>query len=85
MEAIKLHLEKFRRLSPPDDELKTLLLTAIKEELGATLDKKAISFQGLTVFLRAPAALKAEIYLHQEAILERLHHLASQTNLEKLI
>ena len=85
MEAIKLHLEKFRRLRPPDDELKTFLLAAIKEELGATLNKKAISFQGRTVFLRAPSALKAEVYLHQEAILERLHHLASQTNLEKLI
>jgi hypothetical protein len=72
MDGIKLYLERFKNLLPPDDQLKTLLVEIIKEECGVSLEKKSITVSRWSVFVKAPAAAKSEIYLHREQILERL-------------
>jgi len=72
MDGIKLYLERFKKLLPPDDQLKTLLVGIIEEECKVVLDKKDLAVSNWSIFIKAPAAAKSEIYLHREQILERL-------------
>lgn len=85
MDGIKLFLERFKNLLPPDDQLKTLLVEIIKEECGVPLDKKSITVNRWSVFVKAPAAAKNEIYLHQEKILERLASSLGHQGVKRLV
>ena len=62
MDGIKLYLERFKNLRPPDDQLKTLLVGIIKDECGVVLDKKNLVVSNWSLFIKAPAAAKNEVY-----------------------
>lgn len=85
MDALKLYLDKFKNLRPADDELKELLQQIIKDLTGASLAKKDITIQKWTVFIKAPAALKSELYINQEKILGRLLTELKHPGLKRII
>ncbi len=72
MESIKLYLERFRGLQAPDTDLKKLIIQTVSDVVGVKLDKKSISFQGQTVFIKARSVIKAEIFIHRQEIIKQL-------------
>lgn len=74
-------LQKFRRIASPDDFLKKTLISIIKEETGATIERRHVTVSGNRVHLTAPSAVKNEIFIKKPLILERLNNMLQKRNI----
>ncbi len=85
MDAVRLDLAKFKDLRPVDDVLKEALQYVIKQLLGVLIDKKNITVQKWTVYFKVPAALKSEIFIHREKILEKLEQELGRKGIKQVL
>jgi hypothetical protein len=72
MESIKFYLAKYENQVPPLIVLRRRLRELVAERYHYTLPDEAISLSGRTIYLKVPPALKSEIFIHRQAIIEQL-------------
>lgn len=63
-------LKRFKGLESSDTYIKKALISVIEELFNEKIDKKDISIQKGTIYLRAHPALKSEIYIKKAKTLE---------------
>lgn len=73
MEPLSAFFNKFRKLVPPERNIKEATLVAIKKEIGVTIASKQVRVTRDTVVIRAPSVIKSEIKLHEEELLEKIN------------
>jgi len=71
LKSIEEYLKKFTAFVPKESLFIKKLQTILQEETGAFVDESRIRITGGTIFIETPGALKSEIFLKKEAILEK--------------
>lgn len=72
MKLVGHFLDRFNKLSPPNDSLKTELIKALNETLNIQCSKEKISIQSGVAFVRVSSVLKNTIQINRNAVLENL-------------
>lgn len=65
-------LNKFKNLTPPDNEVREKSIEIIKNEIGVDIDKKNISIKNNSIFIKTKPIIKNEIFINKEKILQKL-------------
>lgn len=73
MKNIASFFDRFKELAPPNDSVKSAVVDAVYEVVGARLDKKSISIFRGVAHVRAPSVLKNTIALNRGKVLERIY------------
>jgi hypothetical protein len=73
MNQISLYLAKFKHLRLESDLVRETVASAIKDELGAVLDKEKINFRDGNLTISVTGPLKTEIVLKKDLILKRIN------------
>lgn len=66
-------LDKFKKLKPPDDEIKTNLIIIIKNEINFSINRKDISFNNNIIYIKTKSIIKNEIFINKYKILNLLN------------
>jgi hypothetical protein len=69
---IATYLEKFKKLEPAGDTVKTASIQAIFEVVGVKIEKNEMNVRDGVLFLVIPSAVKNEVYMNKGAILEKI-------------
>ncbi|HYC83402.1 MAG TPA: hypothetical protein VEB60_02570 [Candidatus Paceibacterota bacterium] len=72
MNLLSYFLAKYQNLVPPDDFLKEATADVIFRVIGKPLDKKMLSVRNNKIYVKAPPAVKNQIFLHKQRILRTL-------------
>jgi hypothetical protein len=70
--SIKFFLEKYKKLTPPDDSVRTEFARVVKKILDIELDKKDISVRNGTLYVKAQPALKSELFMRRKQITDEM-------------
>lgn len=73
---LSFFLQKFALLRPSDESLKRAVSAAIEDEVGASVPAKNIKIERGTAFIQGNGALKSEIFLKKNRILEKARDMA---------
>ncbi|MBI2108993.1 MAG: DUF721 domain-containing protein [Parcubacteria group bacterium] len=66
------YLEKYKHITPPDDFLKKIFITIVKEEINIDIEPKDIRVEHNTIYLAASPAIKSEMHIKKPILLERM-------------
>ncbi len=69
---IRSFLEKFKNITPPDDFLKKVFISAVLQELRISIEKSDIKIRNKTIYVSAPPVVKNELYIKKPLILKRV-------------
>jgi hypothetical protein len=75
---ISSYLEKFKRLEPPGDTVKSAAQDVIFESIGVKIEKKEMEVRDGILFLSVPSAVKNEIYMNKRGILEKVRGILNE-------
>ncbi len=67
-------LDKFKKLKPPDDEIKTNLIIIIKNKINFSINRKDISFKNNIIYIKTKSIIKNEIFINKYKILNLLNN-----------
>jgi hypothetical protein len=73
MKKISGFLERFSKLTPPDDAVKRELAAAISEALHTAVSKKAIQIAHGVAFVAGSSVMKSAIAINRGKILQSLY------------
>lgn len=65
-------LNKFKNLTPPDNEVREKVIEIIKNEINITIDKKNISIRNNSIFIKTKPIIKNELFINKEKLLHEL-------------
>lgn len=72
MKLVGDFLERFNKLSPPNDSLKSELVKSLKETLDIYCSKEKISIQNGVAFVRVSSVVKNTIQINRNIVLRNL-------------
>ena len=72
MDSIQKHLQKYSKLTPPEESKKKVILKTLKDECGILLEEKQIKLFKEGVFLNCHPTIRSEIIQQQRAIITAL-------------
>ncbi|MDO8493302.1 MAG: hypothetical protein Q7S19_02045 [bacterium] len=72
MQKINGYLERFKRLTIPNEEVRKKLLGIIEEVVGVQIEIKDILIKNKIAHIKTGAMVKSEIFLNKRSILDRL-------------
>lgn len=73
MQNISAYLEKFKKLTPPDDSLRTKIVQIISDLFEEEIKKEDVRLRNGIVFMSIKnSKLKSEIFLKKRKILEEI-------------
>lgn len=65
-------LEKFKKLTPPDDDIKEEIIEIISSLFKKEIDKKQIAIKNSVIYIESDPVLKNEIFMKKQFILSKL-------------
>lgn len=71
MRGIGSLLERFAKLVPPDDTLRSAVVSLAAEK-GVPLEKKEVTVRNNVVYINGDAATKSELFIFKRVILAQL-------------
>ena len=72
MKNLEFFLEKFKKLTPPDDVVRSAVARAIHEVMGVEIGKEHISLKHDTVHVNSSPAFKQEMRMKRELLLAKI-------------
>ena len=84
MEQISFFLEKFKTLGLDSALMKQIFIETVQKNLKTTLSKEDIEIRDGTVYVKAHPALKSELRIKQQALLEELSSILGPTKIINL-
>lgn len=72
MKNLKKFLERWERVVPVDQDVRSVLPAILKKEVRVDIDPKNISVRNNTVFIKTSSLAKVEIFLKKTKILSEL-------------
>jgi hypothetical protein len=81
---INSYLEKFKRLEPPGDTVKTAAVRIIFETIGVKVEKNEMNVKDSILFLSVSSSVKNEVYMNKKAILEKTRVLLGSKELKDI-
>ena len=78
MEKISSYLEKFSKLTLPNETIRKSIAEIIKEELREIIEIKDISINKNVAYVRGGSGLKSEIFLKKNKILQKIEEVAGK-------
>lgn len=72
MKELKKLLERWERVVPVDQDVRSILPAILKKETRIDIDPKNISVRNNTVFIKTSSLAKVEIFLKKTKILSEL-------------
>lgn len=65
-------LSKYKKLVSTDRKIGEAVAAAVAEVCGLEIDRKQLQIKDWTVFVKASSAVKAEIFLNRQKILDKV-------------
>jgi hypothetical protein len=81
---LSTYLKKFEQFLPRESRVKNVVIQAVKEVIGITLERSKIAVARGDVFISGSSALRSEINMKQGKILARIKELDSELLITKL-
>jgi hypothetical protein len=81
MEKISFFLERFKALGLDSSLLKQVFIDTVKKNLNVTLAKEDVQIRDGVVSVKAHPALKSELRIKRQALLEELSSLLGPTKI----
>lgn len=72
MKELKKLLERWERVVPVDQDVRSILPAILKKETRIDIDPKSISVRNNTIFIKTSSLAKVEIFLKKTKILSEL-------------
>ncbi len=72
MDTIKAFLQKFSKITLPDDTLKRLFIEILERDFGLIVEREKLAFRNGILTVNASPAVKSEIFLRKHKILNKL-------------
>ncbi len=81
---LKGFLKKFDQFLPHESKMRNIVISAIEDVLGTTLERSKIKVSGPLILLSCPASLRSEIAMKQGKIMDRIKEIDSTIKIEKI-
>ncbi len=82
---LKQYLKKFEQLLPYETKVRNAVSKTIEELFRVVLDRKTIQVQGTRVFINGSAALKSEIRIKQNVIIQKIKEKDSSLSITQVL
>ena len=80
MKGIRLFLDRFRNLTPPDQFIKKECISVIKNRLNVEIKKEDISIKNNIIYINTSSTIKSELFIKKEDLLKELSECISKYN-----
>lgn len=80
MKGIRLFLDRFRHLTPPDQFIKKECISVIKNRLNVEIKKEDISIKNNIIYINTSSTIKSELFIKKEDLLKELSECISKYN-----
>ena len=78
MEKIGNYLEKFSKLTLPNETIRKSIAEIIKEELREIIEIKDISINKNVAYIKGGSGLKSEVFLKKNKILQKIEKITGK-------
>ena len=82
VKKINITLEKYKKITPPDEFVRTSVAEVIHRLVGVDIPIKDISMRRAVVYIRTKPIFKNEIYIKKRDILNAINVQCPQTKIE---
>ena len=83
--GLGVYLRKYKDIKPPDDVVREAVISAVKEEIGAKIEKKHVKVIRGNVVIDAASHFKNTIFIKKELILKRTKRKLGKNSPGKII
>ena len=80
MKGIRLFLNKFKNLTPPDQFIKKECILVIKELFGIKIKKENLTIKKNISYINTSSTIKSELFIKKQSLLKELSKRISNYN-----
>jgi hypothetical protein len=78
VQEIQFFLEKYKKLAPPDDTVRSEFVRVAEKLIGVQIPKKDVSVRNGTLYVKASPALKSELFMRRRIITKEMELLLAK-------
>lgn len=78
MDGIEIYLEKFKKIKPPDGEIRRALVSLLSRKFGIEVKPESVKVSRGRIYVDADPVVKSQIYLNMESIVSELGGVAPE-------